>query len=105
MLDGVIAEIIGGTVHRAPLHPSAGDPDTEAEGVVVAAVGALCERRPAELAGPDDERLLEEATPFEVPDQSGDRPIDLGRHLGMPRLQATVLVPRIADLTGVGRAR
>src|SRR3712207_8006198 len=47
--------------------------DGEAERVVVAAVGALREGRAAELAAPDDERLVEQAAALEVLEQAGDR--------------------------------
>ena len=105
VLDGVIAEIVGGAIDGAPLHPPAGDPDAEPERIVIAAVRPLRERRPAELPRPDDERLLEEPTTFQVVDQPGNRLVDLSGHLAMAGFQATVLVPRIADLPEFGGTR
>jgi hypothetical protein len=36
---------------------------------VVAAVAAFADRRAAEFAGPDDQRLAQQPTPFQVADQ------------------------------------
>ena len=44
VLDGVEAELVGGAVGDAALDAAAGQPDREAVGVVVAAVGALRRR-------------------------------------------------------------
>ena len=76
VLDGVVAVLVGRAVDRAALDAAAGQPDGEAERVVVAAVGALGERRPAELAAPDDQRLVEQAAGLQVLQQAGDRLVD-----------------------------
>ena len=57
VLDGVVAEFVGRAVDRAALDAAAGQPDAEAVGIVIAAVAALRERRAAELAGEDDQRV------------------------------------------------
>jgi hypothetical protein len=49
VLDGVEAELVGGAVGDAALDPAAGQPDSEAERVVVAAGRALGAGRAAEL--------------------------------------------------------
>ena len=56
-----------------PLHAAAGHPHGEAVGVVVAAVALLAHRRAAELAAPDDQRLVEQAAALQVVQQAGDR--------------------------------
>ena len=70
VLDGLEAELVGGAVDVAALDAAAGQPHGEAVVVVVAAVhlagvgagrGQLDGRRAAELAAPDDERVLEHA--------------------------------------------
>ena len=59
VLDRVVAELIGRPVHDAAPDAAAGHPDREPEGVVIAAVGALGKRGPAEFPAPDHERLVE----------------------------------------------
>ena len=71
--DGVVAEVVGRAVGLAALDAAAGEPDGEAVGVVVAAVLALGAGRPAELAAPDDQGLLEQAALLQVGEQAGDR--------------------------------
>src|SRR5437868_13614483 len=66
LVYGVVAEVVGGAVDRAAFDAAACQPDTEAVGVVVAAVGALGERGATELPGPDDQRFVEEASGAEV---------------------------------------
>ena len=76
IFDGVETDLVGRTVHDAPLDAPAGEPGAEALWVVIAAVG-LCARRSAELGPPDDDRLVEQPTLFEVFQQAGDRQVDL----------------------------
>ena len=75
VLDGGAAEFVGLADADAALDAAAGHPHREAVGVVVAAgaLGVLGGRLPAELAAPDDERLVEQAAPLEVLEQAGDR--------------------------------
>ena len=73
VLDGVPAELVGRAVDDPPLHAAAGQPHREAERVVLAAVGPFGRRRAAELAAPDDERVVEQAAGFQVLEQAGDR--------------------------------
>ena len=68
VLDGVVAELVGRAVGDAALDAAAGQPDREALDVVVAAV-ALGHRRAAELAAPDDQRVVEHAALLQVLDQ------------------------------------
>src|SRR5438128_709612 len=61
VLDGVPAVIVGLAVGHAASDAAAGQPHREAKGMVLAAVGAFGSRRPAKLAAPDDQRILEQA--------------------------------------------
>ena len=89
---GAVAEFVGRAVGDAALDAAAGQPDREALDVMVAAV-ALGHRRPAELAAPDHQRLVEHAALLQVLDQRGRALIDLrGRPLDV-LLDAAVMVP------------
>ena len=93
LLDGVVAVIVGGAVLDARLDPAAGHPHGEAFGVVVAAVLPLGGRGPAELAAPEDERVVEQAAGFQVAEQAGDGPVDFQGVLLVALLEVAVLVP------------
>src|SRR5204862_2355 len=80
-------------VHDAALDAAAGEPGAETLRMMVAAI-ALRARRAAELCAPDHQGLVQHAALFQVPNEAGDRQIDL-------RGQAAVIV---AD-AGVGVAR
>ena len=91
-------KIVSCAVGEARLHPSAGEPHGEAAAVMVAAVVgrrecSLAVDRAAELAAPDDERVFEQATLFEVFDQGGARLIDVAALAANLCRQRTVLVP------------
>src|SRR5579883_1473872 len=72
ILDGVEADLVGRALHDTSLDPAAGQPGAETLRVVVAAI-RLGAGRPAELGAPDDDRLIEQPAPLEVPQQAGDR--------------------------------
>ena len=93
VLDGVHAHLVGGAVDGAAADAAAGQPDGEAVGMVVAAVAAGGVRRPAELAGPHDQRLVQQAPRLQVLDQAGDGLIGVEGVLLVPFLQVAVLVP------------
>ncbi len=59
VFDGVVAEVVGGTVDVAGLDAAARHPDREAVRVVVATIGALGEGRATELASPHDKGAVE----------------------------------------------
>ena len=98
VLDDAVAVLVGAAVDEALLEAAAGEPEAEAVGVVVAAVGPLHERGAAELAGEDDQGLVEQAAGAQVPDEGGDRLVDGERVGGVPLLQLRVLVPRVGGL-------
>ena len=61
VLGGVVAEVVGGAVDVPAFDTTAGHPDGEAVGVVVATITALSEGCAAEFTSPDDEGGVEEA--------------------------------------------
>ena len=90
VVGDVVAEVVGLAVGDAGLDAAAGQPDGEAARVVVAAVvvggqRALAVDRPAELAAPDDQRVVEQAALLQVGDQGGAR---AGRCRGTGRRSA-----------------
>ena len=65
-------KLVGLAERDARLDAAAGQPHREGVGVVVAAVvAALDHRRAAELAAPDDQRVVEQAALLQVLDQRG----------------------------------
>ena len=73
--DGLLADLVGGTDAMPRFHAAAGHPDGHSFGVVVAAdrLRAAADTvvgRAAELAGPDDQRFVEQSALPQVGDQS-----------------------------------
>src|SRR5947209_3927739 len=98
VLDGLEAEFITGTEGDPRLDPAAGHPEREGIGVMVAAVGAaLDHRRPAELAAPDDEGVVEEPALFEILHQSRGRLVGVRAVLLEVGDEVAVLVPRLVE--------
>ena len=81
---------------EAALDPAAGQEHAEAVGVVVAAVGLLAHRGPAELAAPDDQGLVEQPPALQVGDQGGDGLVAPGAELGVVPFEVAVGVPLAA---------
>ena len=81
------AQFVGLAVMQAGLHAAAGHPHRETIGVVIAAKNvaargaAFAERRAAELAAADDQRVVEQAALLQISDQGGDRFIRRGPFL------------------------
>src|SRR5262249_11154702 len=66
IFDGAETELVGGANGLAASDAAAGKPHGVAVRIVVAALAALRHRRPAELAGPNDEGAVQQAPLFEV---------------------------------------
>lgn len=67
----IVAEIIGFPVHVIPFESTAGHPNGETTGMVIApeVIGfdfALTIGRSTELTSPNDDRIIEQSTSFEV---------------------------------------
>src|SRR3954471_6849198 len=93
ILDGVEAQLVGRAVDDARLDPAAGQPGRESIGVVVAAILPLRAGRPAELGGPDDDRLVEQPATLQVFQEAGDRAVDLAAERGVAVLEVRMGVP------------
>lgn len=71
-LGGVEGEVVGLADGGAPLDPAAGHPGDEGVSVVVAALAPLAVRSAAELGGPEDDGLVEQAAGLQVFQEGGD---------------------------------
>ena len=91
------AIVVGRAVDVARLHAAAGQPPGKRLAEVVAALGvgrvALAERRAAELAAPDDERVVEQSALLEILHQRGRRGVGVPALLRELREEIAVLVP------------
>ena len=56
----------------APANAGTGHPADRSAAVVIAPMSALCKRHPAEFCGPDNQRVFEHTTCFQVLKQCGD---------------------------------
>src|SRR5262245_23686822 len=93
VLHGGAAGLVGGANALAALDTGARHPHAEAGGIVVAPVVALAARRPAKLAAPHHDGVLEQAALLQVGQKGADRLIDLARQRREPILEAAVRVP------------
>ena len=99
----VPAEVVGRAVDRAPLHAAAGQPPRVRLAEVIATGRCrrrtLSERRPPELAAPDDERVVEQAAILQVLHEGRARGIRVAALPLELREQVAVLVPaRVHEL-------
>ena len=78
VLHGPVSELVGRAVGITGLESASGQPQREAVAVVVAAVGPLRDREPAELAGPEDDGRVEQPALLEVLDECGARAVGPG---------------------------
>ena len=98
LLDDVVTELVGLTVHDALLDAAAGEPDREALGMVIAAVivvreCALAVDRAAELTTPDHQRVVEQPALFQVVDQGVAGLVDVATLVGQIAGDVEMLVP------------
>ena len=96
--DDVVAEVVGLAVGDARLDAAAGQPDGEAARMMVAAVvvggqRALAVDGAAELAAPDDQRVVEQAALLQVRDQRGGGLVDVAALAGDLRGQVACAGP------------
>src|SRR5574343_1267137 len=95
ILNDVISEFIGFTVHDTGFHATAGHPDGEAARMVVAAIAffgqySLTIVGTTEFATPDHKRFIEQTALFEISDQCGGSLI--GIHTLSTHLPGQVIV-------------
>jgi len=97
VLDGVIAELIGGSVSDTSPNTSSCQPDGKAIRVMVSSITSLGHGGAAEFAGPEHQRGLEQSPLFEVSQQTRDGLIDRNRVIFVTFLEVTVLIPAIVS--------
>src|SRR4051812_17782105 len=95
--NDVIAEIVGFPPYDSRFDAAAGEPDGKATAMMVAAVvglqGALSVNGAPKLAGPNDERVLQHAAPFEVENESRLWLVNVARLTWDVDRQAIMVVP------------
>ena len=87
ILDDVVAEVVGAADGDAGARATAGEPHREGARMVVAAeelraVAGFVHRRPAELAAPHDQRVVEQPALLEIGEQAVDRTVGLAAEVG-----------------------
>ena len=95
-IDGrLVPDLIRLAVAHATAHAAAGEPECEAMRVVIAPRfgSGLSDRKSAEFAAPDDERLVEQASLRQVGEQRGDRLVRFQGELRMVPFDVHVSVP------------
>src|SRR5262245_51858571 len=88
VLHCVETDIVGFPVRDASLDPAPRKPNGNSVWVVIAAVAELGAGRAAELRGPNDERLIQQAALLQVGQQSANRLIGLAALRRVERLQS-----------------
>src|SRR6185437_4589337 len=73
VLDRIQTDVVGGAVRDAAFDAAAGQPNGKAKRIMIASGTALAHRCAAELATPDNERAVEQTTPFEIFQEAGNR--------------------------------
>src|SRR5688572_29455804 len=92
-LDSAKADLIRRADGLAASDASAGEPHGEAPWIVVTAIALFIKRSTAEFTAPDDERLLQHASAFQVFKQRGDRLVRSLAPLLMIAFQVAVRIP------------
>ncbi len=93
LLDRPETDRVGCANHLASPDAAAGQPHREADVVVVAPLAGLSFRRAAELSSPQHDGALEQASAFQVFEQSADRFVGLGGLAQMVLFDVSVCVP------------
>src|SRR5262249_26290551 len=93
VLDSMEADFIGSSMRDAALDAAPRQPYRKTKRMMVAAVGALRARRPAELGREHHKRVVEQAALLQILEETGDRLIYLLAKFGMSLLEITVRIP------------
>ena len=83
LLDGLVGPFVGGAVADAAFETASGQPSGEAGGIVISPEAALATGHAAELGGPLDEGVGEEAAGFEIFEESGNGAVHGGAHFAV----------------------
>ncbi len=92
VVDRVIPQFVRGTVAGTTLDATAGHPDRETLDVMVTS-GTLGHGSTAKFTRPDDQRVFEHVSAFEILDQGGSSLVDQLGGIGNGSLDATMMVP------------
>ena len=101
LVDSLKANVIGCSVDRAALDPTASQPHAEAPVIVIAtglrfAVSGEFDRRsPTKLASPQDQRILKQTSLFQIRHESSNWLINLSGQVSMSGLNARMIIPRL----------
>jgi hypothetical protein len=104
VFDGLAADFVGGSDGCAAFDTAAGHPDGEAVAVVIAATagGVFGGWLPTKFAAPHDQRVPEQATVFQIFDQTGDGFIRLSCMQIMIRFHVRMSVPVVIVVRSAG---
>src|SRR5579872_6590372 len=99
LFDDSPSNLVGFADHLAPFDATAGAPQAESKGMMIAPADRLetgtvfAQRRAAEFRGPHDQRRVEQAALFEIVQHGGDRLI--GHQAVVPELfvEIAVVIP------------
>ena len=92
VLDRVPAVFVGRSVDHASANASASHPHGEAEQMMLATVGPFGGGGATELAAPQDQRVFEQTSRFEIGQQRGDRLVHRLAAFGQGFPQANVMI-------------
>src|SRR5712692_2564994 len=98
ILDGAVAKLVRSAICHAAAGSSAGDPDAECILVMVAPVRALRHWGAAELAGPEDQGVIQQAAPLQIGQKSGGGLVCLLGNTAMAFFVILVGVPGLAGM-------
>ena len=96
VLHRSITEFVGCTVNRSSFDSASGHPDGKAERIVIPTIASLCKRRSTKFPTPDNQRLIEQTSLFQVMDQCCDWFVDRSCILRMTVDKSAVLIPTVA---------
>ena len=91
--QGIVAILIGGTMAEPSTNTTTSHPPSKGVRVVVSAVLSLGGGRPAKFTSPDDQRILQQASGFEILQKACNRLVDLCSQALVILFKLTVLIP------------
>jgi len=105
ILDGLEPELVGGAVHIAAFHATAGHPHRKPVMIMVTAIDfsrvragrrQLHRRRASEFAAPDHESVIQEPALLEIFQKRADRLIALAGETPVIHLDVIMIIPRLS---------
>ena len=95
VFNGIVAILVGCPVRHPAFDAASSHPHGVAVRVVIAAVSSLGDRRPAKFASPEDQRVVEHTSGFQILQKTCNRQVHFSSVLGVQTDQFAVLVPFI----------